>query len=47
MTLNEAVQIIEKKTNNPLSLKLLVKLFEDGVITVNNQPKPKFKFGFC
>jgi hypothetical protein len=47
MTLNEAVQIIEKKTNNPLSLKMIIKLFEDDVITVKDNTKPKFKFGFC
>jgi transcriptional regulator CtsR len=49
MTLNEVVQIIENKISEPISPKILIKLFQDGVITVNKSVisnNKKFKFGF-
>jgi hypothetical protein len=46
MSLNEAIQTIEKETNSPLSLKMIIKLFEDEVITVEKPKVTKFKFGF-
>jgi hypothetical protein len=37
MTLNEAVQVIEKKIGSPVSLKMLITLFEDDIIIVNKK----------
>jgi hypothetical protein len=47
VTLYEAVQIVENKIGKQISLKMLIALLEEGIITVDSIPaKPKFKFGF-